>query len=173
MKKIALFLILLLMFSGCKKTYISYNYSGFSIKRMDKTLKFIGYLMNNEDNNSYVRSISIFESGAQKRPTILTTPIKIITKNKEYRLKEKKGTITTYLLYENGVKINSDSFIVEFGKIKLENGQIIELPPIKFRKYVNSKRWNVVWDALNQDTPTEEIFQGTIEEYREWKRRNK
>ncbi len=117
--------------------------------------------------------LSIFEYEDTEWPTIVSSVIKIKERGKEHIIKTNKGESTSYNIYENGVKINSDNFIVEFGEIKLENGQIIELPPIKFRKYVNSKRWNVVWDALNQDTPTEEIFQGTIEEYREWKKRNR
>ncbi len=162
-----------MILSGCKKTYTIYQYGGRVLKEnitsfpkdFSKKIFASGILIDRNYEKSYVDYFSCnVENGR-----IISSTIKIIDNEKEYTIKNEGFK---NFIYRKEIKINSDSFIVKFGKVKLNNGKILELPPIKFIKRVREIKVNPVLDALNQDT-REDPFQGTIEEYREWKKRNK
>ena len=44
--------------------------------------------------------------------------------------------------------------------------------PLKFKRYVQVYSINKILDTLNQDTK-KLLFNGTTDEYREWKKKNK
>ena len=93
-----------------------------------------------------------------------------IEANQKYRLKNINKS--NYIeVYNQGVKINNDTFTIYIGKIQLENGKIINIPPLKFKRYVQVYSINKILDTLNKDTK-KILFSGTIDEYREWKKNN-
>ncbi|WP_448823775.1 hypothetical protein [Capnocytophaga sp.] len=54
--------------------------------------------------------------------------------------------------------------------LKLDNGKIIEIPPLKFKKHIYVEKYNAVSDALNKGAQTKEIFSGTVEDYKKQKK---
>ena len=49
--------------------------------------------------------------------------------------------------------------------MKLDNGKVIEIPPLKLRKYVKVSKYVPILDGLNIDTK-EEIYYGRLEDYK-------
>jgi len=56
------------------------------------------------------------------------------------------------------------------GKVQLDNGKIIDIPPLKFKKHIYVEKYNAVSDALNKGAQTKEIFNGTVEDYKKQKK---
>ena len=176
MKKLIFLFIIMFSLTNCASFEIL---SGYSIilpknkeENLDKLIEFYGDIENTSDENSYLKEIKLLEK--------ITNPIKgiklletemIIETNKKYILKniDKSNYIK---VYNQGVKINSDTFTIYIGKIQLENGKIINIPPLKFKRYVQVYSIDKILDTLNQDTK-KLLFNGTIDEYREWKKKNK
>ena len=176
MKKLIFLFIIMFSLTNCASFEIL---SGYSIilpknkeENLDKLIEFYGDIENTSDENSYLKEIKLLEK--------ITNPVKgiklleaeiVIETNKKYILKniDKSNYIK---VYNQGVKINSDTFTIYIGKIQLEDGKIINIPPLKFKRYVYVYKINKFLDTLNQDT-REDLFSGTIDEYREWKKKNK
>jgi len=144
MKKITFLFVLIFSLTSCASVKIL---SGYSIilpknkeENLDKLIEFYGDVENTSDENSYLKEINLLEkiTNPVKGIKLLETEI-VIETNKKYILKniDKSNYIK---VYNQGVKINSDTFTIYIGEIQLENG----------------KR-----------------FSGTIDEYREWKKKNK
>ena len=72
-------------------------------------------------------------------------------------------------IYKNGVNIINGDFIAYIGKVKLDTGEIINLPPLHFKKEILVENYNPILDTLNQNT-TKKIFDGLMEDY---EKRNK
>lgn len=167
--------MMLLILTGCKSIDIWNKYYSFSTtqeeKEVEKIVSFHGDVKNLSDETSYLEGITLFDKKKQtnKGLKILKTEIEI-EGDKKYIIKNLNKS-PTLKIYEQGIRINDDMFIVHIGKVQLENGEIIDLPPIKFKRYVYVYKINNFLDALNQNT-REDLFQGTIEEYREWKKKN-
>lgn len=130
-----------------------------------------GDVENLSDENSYLERVRLLEKiKTPKKGVKLLEPEIVVETNQKYRLKNISKS--NYIeVYNQGVKVNDDIFTVYIGKVQLDNGEIIDLPPIKFKRYVYVYKINKLMDALNQDTK-ESLFEGTIEEYREWKKKN-
>ena len=176
MKKLIFLFIIMFSLTNCASFEIL---SGYSIilpknkeENLDKLIEFYGDIENTSDENSYLKEIKLLEK--------ITNPVKgiklleaeiVIETNKKYILKniDKSNYIK---VYNQGVKINSDTFTIYIGKIQLENGKRINIPPLKFKRYVQVYSINEILDTLNQDTK-KLLFNGTIDEYREWKKKNK
>ena len=176
MKKLIFLFIIMFSLTNCASFEIL---SGYSIilpknkeENLDKLIEFYGDIENTSDENSYLKEIKLLEK--------ITNPVKgiklleaeiVIETNKKYILKniDKSNYIK---VYNQGVKINSDTFTIYIGKIQLENGKIINIPPLKFKRYVQVYSIDKILDTLNQDTK-KLLFNGTIDEYREWKKKNK
>lgn len=73
-------------------------------------------------------------------------------------------------VYKNGVNITDGDFIAYIGKVQLDTGEIVEIPPLYFKKYIDIVKYNIILDALNQDA-NRRYFNGTLEEYKKsgWK----
>ena len=173
MKKLIFLFIIMFSLTNCASFEIL---SGYSIilpknkeENLDKLIEFYGDIENTSDENSYLKEIKLLEK--------ITNPIKgikllepeiVIETNQKYRLKniDKSNHIE---VYRQGVKINNDTFTIYIGKIQLENGKIINIPPLKFKRYVQVYNVNKILDTLNKDTK-KVLFNGSIEEYREWKK---
>ena len=173
MKKITFLFVLIFSLTSYASIKIL---SGYSIilpknkeENLDKLIEFYGDVENTSDENSYLKEIKLLEkiTNPVKGIKLLETEI-VIETNKKYILKniDKSNYIK---VYNQGVKINSDTFTIYIGKIQLEDGKIINIPPLKFKRYVYVYKINKFLDTLNQDT-REDLFRGTIDEYREWKK---
>ena len=92
------------------------------------------------------------------------------TKIYSYKIKNQEKSSNLEILSQ-GIKINSDTFTIYIGKVRLKDGRIINFPPIKFKRHISVYKINKFLDTLNQDT-REDLFSGTIDEYREWKKKN-
>ena len=175
MKKIIFLLFIIILLVGCKSTEIWNNYYSFSTNQQEikKIISFHGDVKNISDENSYLDEIVIIEKKKNKKEfiKILSNTILIETEKGRYNVKNLNKS-DMIKIYDQGTKINSDEFTVYIGKVQLDNGEIIDLPPIKFKRYVYVYKINKLMDALKQDTK-ESLFEGTIEEYREWKKKNK
>ena len=179
MKKIIFLFIMILTLTGCKTVKISTSY-GYKVTNQKEEeiynkVQIDGdtIVINNfKKENIPLESISIISK--DKNNGIKETPkkIKIISNNKEYLVSVDFKYNTIYPVYNKGIIIDSDSFILEIGNIKFKDGTTLYLHPLLFKKYVYAYKINKILDTLNQDT-REDLFSGTIDEYREWKKKNK
>ena len=174
MKKLIFLFIIMFSLTNCTSFEMLSGYSIILPKNKedsDELIEFYGDIENDSDENSYLKKIILLEKIAspQKGVKVLEPEITIEVNQKD-RLKNINKS--NYIeVYNQGVKINSDTFTIYIGKIQLENGKIINIPPLKFKRYVQVYSINKILDTLNQDTK-KLLFSGTIDEYREWKKKN-
>ena len=64
---------------------------------------------------------------------ILSPTVKVIYNNKKYIVNVDRKYRYTISLLEQNIKINND-FTMYIGKVELDNGKIIDIPPLKFEK---------------------------------------
>ena len=177
MKKLIFLFIMILTLTGCKTVEISTSY-GYKVTNQKEKVIFDrvqidGNIINNlKGEKEPLESISIISK--DKNNGIKETPkkIRIISNNREYLVSVDFKYKTIYPVYDKGIIIDSDSFILEIGNIKFKDGTTLYLHPLLFKKYVYAYKINKILDTLNQDT-REDLFSGTIDEYREWKKKNK
>ena len=176
MKKLIFLFIMILTLTGCKTVEISTSY-GYKVTNQKEKVIFDrvqidGNIINNlKGEKEPLESISIISK--DKNNGIKETPkkIKIISNNKEYLVSVDFKYNTIYPVYNKGIIIDSDSFILEIGNIKFKDGTILYIPPLLFKRHIYVYKINNFLDTLNQDT-REDLFRGTIDEYREWKKKN-
>ena len=176
MKKLIFLFITILTLTGCKTVEISTSY-GYKVTNQKEKVIFDrvqidGNIINNlKGEKEPLESISIISK--DKNNGIKETPkkIKIISNNKEYLISVDFKYNTIYPVYNKGIIIDSDSFILEIGNIKFKDGTTLYLHPLLFKRYISVYKINKFLDTLNQDT-REDLFSGTIDEYREWKKKN-
>ena len=177
MKKLIFLFIMILTLTGCKTVEISTSY-GYKVTNQKEKVIFDrvqidGNIINNlKGEKEPLESISIISK--DKNNGIKETPkkIKIISNNKEYLVSVDYKYNTIYPVYNKGIIIDSDSFILEIGNIKFKDGTILYIPPLLFKRHIYVYKINKFLDTLNQNVSKEELFFGTIEEYREWKEKN-
>ena len=176
MKKITFLFVLIFSLTSCASVKILSGYSIIlpknkeeNLDKLDKLIEFYGDVENTSDENSYLKEINLLEkiTNPVKGIKLLETEI-VIETNKKYILKniDKSNYIK---VYNQGVKINSDTFTIYIGKIQLENGKIINIPPLKFKRYVQVYSIDKILDTLNQDTK-KLLFNGTVEDYKNQKK---
>ena len=169
MKKIFISLVSLLVFTSCiLHVYSYYPISSYGIDKLSISAE----LINHEDENSpveYIRVSDVRSSvNTPHKVKILSSTIKIVdNKNKEYIVKtnSNSGYIHTY---KQGVVI-TDDFKAYIGKVQLDDGTIIDIPPLSFKKNVYVEKYSVILDTINAGARTKILFNGTIEEYKEYK----
>ena len=177
MKKLIFLFIMILTLTGCKTVEISTSY-GYKVTNQKEKVIFDrvqidGNIINNlKGEKEPLESISIISK--DKNNGIKETPkkIKIISNNKEYLVSVDFKYNTIYPVYNKGIIIDSDSFILEIGNIKFKDGTILYIPPLLFKRHIYVYKINKFLDTLNQNVREEKLFFGTIEEYREWKKKN-
>ena len=169
-------LIILIFLTACTNTryyYYPENYKNSDISISASLVKF-------DNESSPLSYIWIYDlrnhfRNREKEPyynvKILSSTIKINSNGKEYAINTKPDSDHIYV-YDQGIIITGD-FTAYIGKVQLDNGKIIDIPPLKFKKHIYVEKYNAVSDALNKGAQTKEIFSGTIDEYREWKKKNK
>ncbi|WP_074017245.1 hypothetical protein [Fusobacterium massiliense] len=169
MKKIFISLVSLLVFTSCiLHVYSYYPISSYGIDKLSISAE----LINHEDENSPIKYIGVSDVRSSvntpHKVKILSSTIKIVdNKNKEYIVKtnSNSGYIHTY---KQGVVI-TDDFKAYIGKVQLDDGTIIDIPPLSFKKNVYVEKYSVILDTINAGARAKILFNGTIEEYKEYK----
>ena len=169
MKKIFISLVSLLVFTSCvlhvyRFTSVNYNNSRISIS---------AGLVNSEDEKSPVEYIGVSDVRSNvntpHKVKILSSTIKIIdSNNKEYIAKTNSNSGYIHI-YKQGVVI-TDDFKAYIGKVQLDDGTIIDIPPLLFKKTVYVERYSVISDTINAGGRGKEIFSGTVEDYKKQKK---
>ena len=168
MKKIFISLIFLIILTACVSTRYSYypeNYKNSDISISASLVEF-----SKEDsplNDIWI--IDLRDNYNEKhKAKILSSTIKIVSDGKEYIIKTEPNSEHIYI-YKQGIIITGD-FTAYIGKVELDNGKIIDVPPLKFKKHIYVEKYNAVSDALNKGAQTKEIFSGTVEDYKKQKK---
>ena len=169
MKKIFISLVSLLVFTSCvlhvyRFTSVNYNNSRISIS---------AGLVNSEDEKSPVEYIGVSDVRSNvntpHKVKILSSTIKIIdSNNKEYIAKTNSNSGYIHI-YKQGAVI-TDDFKVYIGKVQLDDGTIIDIPPLSFKKNVYVESYNPVTDTINAGARTKRLFNGTVEDYKKQKK---
>ena len=169
MKKIFISLVSLLVFTSCvlhvyRFTSVNYNNSRISIS---------AGLVNAEDEKSPVEYIGVSDVrsnvNTSHKVKILSSTIKIIdSNNKEYIAKTNSNSGYIHI-YKQGVII-TDDFKAYIGKVQLDDGRIIDIPPLSFKKTVYVERYSVISDTINAGGSGKEIFSGAVENYKKQKK---
>ena len=166
MKKIFISLVSLLLFTSCvlhvyRFTSINYNNDKISIK---------ANLVDEQKENSPLNYIYIYDKRSNAtehhKIKILSPTIKIVSNGKEYVITPNSETIH---IYKQGVII-TDDFKAYIGKVQLDDGTIIDIPPLSFKKTVYVERYSVISDTINAGGRGKEIFSGTVEDYKKQKK---
>ena len=100
---------------------------------------------------------------------ILSPTVKVIYNNKEYIVNVDRKYRYTISLLEQNIKINND-FTMYIGKVELDNGKIIDIPPLKFEKNIKIEKYSGLDDAFSKGVPRKETFSGTVEDYKKQKK---
>ena len=72
-------------------------------------------------------------------------------------------------IYKQGVVI-TDDFKTYIGKVQLDDGTIIDIPLVSFKKNVYVERYSVISDTINAGRKAKKIFSGTVEDYKNQKK---
>ena len=168
MKKIFISLVSLLVFTSC--VLHIYNFS--SINYRNDKISIDTNLLNSQKENSPLDYIWISDKrshvGNNHRIKILSPTIKIISNSKEYILNTNPNS-EVISVYKQGVVI-TDDFKAYIGKVQLDDGTIIDIPPLSFKKTVYVERYSVISDTINAGGRGKEIFSGTVENYKKQKK---
>ena len=169
MKKIFISLVSLLVFTSCvlhvyRFTSINYNNDKISIK---------ANLVDEQKENSPLNYIYIYDKKSNATNhheiKILSSTIKIVCKDKEYIIKNSSDDDGNIYVYKQGVVI-TDDFKAYIGKVQLDDGTIIDIPPLLFKKNVYVESYNPVTDTINAGARTKRLFNGTVEDYKKQKK---
>ena len=170
MKKIFISLIFLIILTACVSTrYSYYPVSSYGIKKVSISAG----LVNAEDEKSPVEYIGVSDVRSNvntpHKVKILSSTIKIIdSNNKEYIAKTNSNSGYIHI-YKQGVVI-TDDFKAYIGKVQLDDGTIIDIPPLSFKKTVYVEKYSVISDTINAGRKAKKIFSGTVEDYNKQKK---
>ena len=169
MKKIFISLVSLLVFTSC----VLHVYSFTSTNYNNDKISIKANLVDEQKENSPLNYIYIYDKRSNAtehhKIKILSPTIKIVSNGKEYVITPNSETIK---VYKQGVVI-TDDFKAYIGKVQLDDGTIIDIPPLSFKKNVYVESYNPVTDTINAGARTKRLFNGTIEEYKEYKNQKK
>ncbi len=105
---------------------------------------------------------------------LVDNKIKIVKDGKEYIIPYSKSEdyddIHIYIrVSKNGVNITDGDFIAHIGKVKLDTGEIVNIPPLHFKKYIYIYKYGMLagFDPVGKI----KTYSGTVEEYKKngWK----
>ena len=159
-----LVLIILIFLTACTNTryyYYPENYKNSDISISASLVEF-------SKEDSPLNDIWILDLrdnyNEKHKAKILSSTIKINSNGKEYAINTKPDSDHIYV-YDQGIIITGD-FTAYIGKVQLDNGKIIDIPPLKFKKNVLIEKYNGLDDAFSKGVPRKEIFSGTVENYK-------
>ena len=166
MKKIFISLVSLLVFTSC----VLHVYSFTSTNYNNDKISIKANLVDEQKENSPLNYIYIYDKKSNAtehhKIKILSPTIKIVSNGKEYVITPNSETIK---VYKQGVVI-TDDFKAYIGKVQLDDGTIIDIPPLSFKKTVYVERYSVISDTINAGGRGKEIFNGTVEDYKKQKK---
>ena len=166
MKKILISLVSLLVFTSC----VLHVYSFTSTNYNNDKISIKANLVDEQKENSPLNYIYIYDKRSNAtehhKIKILSPTIKIVSNGKEYVITPNSETIH---IYKQGVVITND-FKAYIGKVQLDDGTIIDIPPLSFKKTVYVERYSVISDTINAGGSGKEIFSGTVEDYKKQKK---
>jgi len=166
MKKIFISLVSLLVFTSC----VLHVYSFTSTNYNNDKISIKANLVDEQKENSPLNYIYIYDKRSNAtehhKIKILSSTIKIISNGKEYVITPNSETIK---VYKQGVVI-TDDFKAYIGKVQLDDGTIIDIPPLSFKKNVYVESYNPVTDTINAGARTKRLFNGTVEDYKKQKK---
>ena len=170
MKKIFISLVSLLLFTSC----VLHVYSFTSVNYNNDRISITTNLVDAQKENSPLNYIWIYDKRSETDNhhgvKILSLTIKIVdSKNKEYLIKNNPDDDGNIFLYKQGVVI-TDDFKAYIGKVQLDDGTIIDIPPLLFKKNVYVESYNPVTDTINAGARTKRLFSGTVEDYKKQKK---
>ena len=168
MKKIFISLVSLLVFTSC--VLHSYNF----VSNYNNRISITTNLVDEQKENSPLNYIYIYDKRSKTdnhhSVKILSLTIRIVdSKNKEYLIKNNPDDDGNIFLYKQGVAI-TDDFNAYIGKVQLDDGTIIDIPLVSFKKNVYVERYSVISDTINAGGRGKEIFNGTVEDYKKQKK---
>ena len=166
MKKIFISLVSLLVFTSC----VLHVYSFTSTNYNNDKISIKANLVDEQKENSPLNYIYIYDKRSNAtehhKIKILSPTIKIVSNGKEYVITPNSETIK---VYKQGVVI-TDDFKAYIGKVQLDDGTIIDIPPLSFKKNVYVESYNPVTDTINAGARTKRLFNGTVEDYNKQKK---
>ena len=166
MKKILISLVSLLVFTSC----VLHVYSFTSTNYNNDKISIKANLVDEQKENSPLNYIYIYDKKSNAtehhKIKILSPTIKIVSNGKEYVITPNSETIH---IYKQGVVITND-FKAYIGKVQLDDGTIIDIPPLSFKKTVYVERYSVISDTINAGGRGKKIFNGTVEDYKKQKK---
>ena len=109
-----------------------------------------------------IRPIKFANLKKSKKVEILSDKITVEYNGKRYSLKVIDRTAV--LPYREGV-ILKEGTVVYFGKVKVDDKMIIDMPPVKLKQYLEVTKYNPIADGLNIDT-SQDIYYGPVEGYK-------
>ena len=169
MKKIFISLVSLLVFTSC----VLHVYSFTSTNYNNDKISIKANLVDEQKENSPLNYIYIYDKKSNATNhheiKILSSTIKIVCKDKEYIIKNSSDDDGNIYVYKQGVVI-TDDFKAYIGKVQLDDGTIIDIPPLSFKKTVYVGRYSVISDTINAGGSGKEIFSGTVENYKKQKK---
>ena len=161
-------LIILIFLTACINTRYYYYPENYK----DNNISVSGNLVEFNNQNSPLNNIWILDLrdnyNEKHKAKILSSTIKINSNGKEYAINTKPDSDHIYV-YDQGIIITGD-FTAYIGKVQLDNGKIIDIPPLKFKKHVLIEKYNGLDDAFSKGIPRKEIFNGTVEDYKKQKK---
>ena len=162
-----LVLIILIFLTACINTRYYYYPENYK----NNNISVSGNLVEFNNQNSPLNNIWILDLrdnyNEKHKAKILSSTIKINSNGKEYAINTKPDSDHIYV-YDQGIIITGD-FTAYIGKVQLDNGKIIDIPPLKFKKHVLIEKYNGLDDAFSKGVPRKEIFSGTVEDYKKQK----
>ena len=131
-----------LFFNACSMLDKQYSFS--AIENI-KGISIVGSPKNIYTENSSLSSIWISDSrnwdGKKRKLKLLDNEIKIIKDGREYVIPysdiENKNDIYIYIKVVN---IVNEDFLLYIGRVQLDNGEIVNIPPLHFKKYIYIKK---------------------------------
>ena len=170
MKKIFISLVSLLVFTSC----VLHSYNFVSNYNNNNRISITTNLVDEQKENSPLNYIWIYDKRSKTdnhhSVKILSLTIRIVdSKNKEYLIKNNPDDDGNIFLYKQGVVI-TDDFKAYIGKVQLDDGTIIDIPLVSFKKNVYVERYSVISDTINAGGRGKEIFNGTVEDYKRQKK---
>ena len=172
-KKIIFLILLLFSSTGCYVRYKSYFYRTNPTDTklfFHKYLYINAYLINDNAKNNPISSITIRPINfatlkKSEKVELLSDKVLVEYKGNKYNLEViDKGGVRPY---DEGVILTEGSIIVHFGKVKIDDKFIIDLPPIDLKDYfmLEVVSYNPILDALNRDTQ-KRIYYGPVKDYK-------
>ena len=163
-----LVLIILIFLTACINTRYYYYPKNYK----NNNISVSGNLVEFNNQNSPLNNIWILDLrdnyNEKHKAKILSSTIKINSNGKEYAINTKPDSDHIYV-YDQGVVITGD-FTVYIEKVQLDDGTIIDIPPLSFEKTVYVEKYSVISDTINAGGRGKEIFSGTVEEYKNQKK---